>query len=206
MIAKLAGHIDTLSDNSVILNVGGVGYHVFCSQHTLASLPSSGEAASLLIETVVREDFIHLYGFFTAAERDCFRLLITVQGVGMRVAQALLSTLAPNDLQRAIVQQDKTALSRAEGVGPKLAARLVNELKDKVASLTLPAGATSASLHISQSNVYNDALSALVNLGYRSQEAALALQRTMLDEAMEAASVQDLIRQSLTLLSKGTAA
>ncbi|MFZ2006300.1 MAG: Holliday junction branch migration protein RuvA, partial [Stellaceae bacterium] len=138
MIAKLTGILDHIGADGAIVDVGGVGYLVFASTRTLGQL-QPGAAARLLIETHVREDHIHLYGFIDAAERDWFRLLTTVQGVGAKVALAILSAVAPNDLTLAIVAQDNAMLARADGVGPKLAARIVNELRDKVGGLALAA-------------------------------------------------------------------
>ena len=123
MIAKLAGLLDSAGSDSAIVDVGGVGYLVFCSGRTLAKLPAKGAPVSLLVETHVREDHIHLYGFADAAEREWFRLLTTVQGVGAKLGLAILGTLAPDDLARAIASGDKASLSRPAGVGPKLAAR-----------------------------------------------------------------------------------
>ncbi|HSR55563.1 MAG TPA: Holliday junction branch migration protein RuvA, partial [Alphaproteobacteria bacterium] len=131
MIASLKGLIESVGEDFAVIETGGVGYLVFCSARTLSALPPAGEAAALKIETHVREDHIHLYGFATAAERDWFRLLITVQGVGARVALAILSVLPPSDLGLALAAGDKAALGRAAGVGPKLAQRIVTELKDK---------------------------------------------------------------------------
>jgi holliday junction DNA helicase RuvA len=125
MIAKLSGLVDALGDDWAVIDVGGVGYLVFCSGRTLSRLPRLGEAARLLIETHVREDHIHLYGFAEEAERQWFRLLLTVQGVGSKVAMAILSALSADALTEAIGAGDKAMLSRAQGVGPKLAARLV---------------------------------------------------------------------------------
>ena len=139
MIAKLAGIVDQVGEDGAVIDVGGVGYLAFCSTRTLGQLPPAGEPVRLLIETHVREDHIHLYGFVDAAERDWFRLLTTVQGVGARLALAILSALTPEELGLAIVAQDNAVLARAEGVGPKLAARIVNELKDKVGGLALAA-------------------------------------------------------------------
>jgi len=175
MIAKLSGILDSLLPEGCIVDVGGVGYLVFCSGKTLARLPAPGEAVQLAIITHVREDHIHLYGFVDAAEREWFRLLTTVQGVGSKVALAILSALVPSELGTAIALQDKTALSRAEGVGPKLAARITNELKDKTAGIVLaPALAASraaAAGGVPLPGAADDAVSALVNLGYRRVEA-----------------------------------
>src|SRR4029077_13539959 len=156
-----------------VIDVGGVGYLAFCSTRTLGLLSPPGGPARLLIETHVREDHIHLYGFIDIAERDWFRLLTTVQGVGARLALAILSAVAPEALTLAILAQDKAALARAEGVGPKLAARIVNELRDKVGGLAaaapLPSAGTGAPL--AEQGAAADAVSALVNLGYRRAEA-----------------------------------
>ena len=135
MIAKLAGIVDQIGEDGAVVDVGGVGYLVFCSTRTIGRLPRAGAPVRLLIETHVREDHIHLYGFIDAAERDWFRLLTTVQGVGARLALAVLSAVTPEELSLAIVAQDRTVPARAEGVGPRLAARIVNELKDKVSGL-----------------------------------------------------------------------
>ena len=156
--------------------VEGVGYLVFCSARTLANLPGAGDPVVLLIETHVREDHIHLYGFADSAERDWFRLLSTVQGVGARMALAILSALPPAELVRAIAAQDKATLTRASGVGPKLAARIVAELKDKAGQIflgpvvALPGG-RAADAEAQIPIPYDDAISALVNLGYQRAEA-----------------------------------
>ncbi|AXO14525.1 Holliday junction branch migration protein RuvA [Thalassospira indica] len=137
MIAKLRGIVDFIGEDSVILDVNGVGYLVFASRRTLSMLPPKGGDAGLMIETHVREDHIHLYGFADNAEKQWFALLTTVQGVGAKVALALLSVLSPTDLLRALASQDTTALCRAPGIGPKVATRIVGELKDKAAKLNL---------------------------------------------------------------------
>lgn len=173
MIAKLTGILDHIGHDGAIVDVGGVGYLVFASTRTLGQL-QPGAAARLLIETNVREDHIHLYGFIDAAERDWFRLLTTVQGVGAKVALAILSAVAPNELTLAIVSQDKATMARADGVGPKLAARIVNELRDKVGGLALTATNAAAAPVAPAANdagATADAVSALVNLGYRRAEA-----------------------------------
>src|SRR5262247_367113 len=131
MIGKLKGIIDSYGDDSVILDVGGVGYLVHCSARTLQELPGTGQPATLAIETHVREDQIRLFGFLSDVEREWFRLLQTVQGVGTRVALSVLSTLKPADLATAVAMRDKAAVARTPGVGPKVAERIVTELKDK---------------------------------------------------------------------------
>lgn len=183
MIAALRGLVDHVGDDSAVIDVSGVGYLVFCSSRTLSALPRAGEAVSLRIETHVREDHIHLYGFSTEIERAWFRLLTTVQGVGARVALAILSALAPGDLARAIAAQDKAALGRASGVGPKLAARIAIELKDKAGAIALgPSGpeskgkekdkkAAKATDADAAERLVGDAVSALANLGYGRTEA-----------------------------------
>ena len=176
MIAKLTGMLDTVGEDRAIVDVSGVGYLVYCSARTLANLPSAGDPVVLLIETHVREDHIHLYGFADSAERDWFRLLSTVQGVGARMALAILSALPPAELVRAIAAQDKATLTRPSGVGPKLAARIVAELKDKAGQIflgpvvALPGGRT-ADAEAQIPIPYDDAISALVNLGYQRAEA-----------------------------------
>ena len=137
MIAKLSGRLDSLGADHAVIDVSGVGYLVFCPARTLGRLGALGTAVTVLVDTHVREDAITLYGFADAAERSWFRLLITVQGVGARVALALLGVLGPDDLVRAIAAQDRAALVRADGVGPKLATRILSELKDKAGGLAL---------------------------------------------------------------------
>ncbi len=175
MIGKLTGVLESSGEDWALIDVRGVGYLVFCSARTLERAGRQGDGVSLLVETHVREDHIHLYGFADPGERDWFRLLSTVQGVGAKMALAVLSTLSPTDLIRAIAAQDKAALTRANGVGPRLAARIVAELKDKAGTAALGpaaaigagAGAISAGLEAPA----EDALSALVNLGYGRSEA-----------------------------------
>jgi Holliday junction DNA helicase RuvA len=170
MIAKLAGVIDQIGPEAAVIDVGGVGYLAFCSTRTLGRLPAVGAPASVLIETHVREDHIHLYGFLDAAERDSFRQLMTVQGVGARLALAILSVVVPEELGAAILAQDKASLMRADGVGARLAARIVNELRDKVGvTAARPPVATIPS--VADAGPAADAVSALVNLGYRRAEA-----------------------------------
>ncbi len=199
MIARLTGIIDSAAADSAIVDVNGVGYLVFASARTLGQLPRAGEVASLLIETHVREDHIHLYGFASVEERDWFRLLTTVQGVGARLALALLGTLATAALGEAVLMQDKTSLTRAPGVGPKLAQRIVTELKDKVGGIAL-AGAAAAALDAEPKGPLADAVSALVNLGYRRVEAMGAVSAAARDLGRQA-STEALIRAGLKELS-----
>lgn len=181
MIAKLKGIVDSIGEDSVILDVNGVGYLVFCSGRTLSRLPEVGEQAVLIINTHVREDHIHLYGFLSSSERDWFNLLQTVQGIGARVALGILSVLAPDELAQAIAAQDKTAVGRAHGVGKKLAERVVNELKDKVgtlaASMGEPAPAQARVGAAAAPSLAADAVSALTNLGYRPGDAFAAVSK-----------------------------
>lgn len=180
MIAKLTGTLDEIGEHGCVIDVGGVGYQVFCSGRTLGRLPGSGESASLLIETHVRDDHIHLYGFADVSERAWFRLLTTVQGVGARMALALLSTLGPDEIALAIASEDKAALTRASGVGGKVAQRIIGELRDKAGDLA-PADGTGIAITgaqvigIPEAGAAADAVSALVNLGYRRSEAAGAV-------------------------------
>ena len=169
MIGKLKGTIDEIGDDHVVVDVHGVGYVAFCSARTLARLGSPGEAATLFIETYVREDQLKLFGFLSALEREWFRLLQSVQGVGSKVALAVLSTLTPGEIANAIALQDKTAISRAPGVGPKVAVRIVTELKNKAPAF---AGEAAVSIGLKQdlgeglaAAPVSDAVSALTNLG-----------------------------------------
>lgn len=199
MIGKLKGLIDSQGEDHVILDVQGVGYLVQCSGRTLAMLPPAGEPAIFAVETQMREDSIKLYGFLTEADRHWFRLLLTVQGVGAKVALAIQTVLDSAELAVAIASQDKAAVARAPGVGPKLAARIVAELKDKAPApgiavhLSRPSGTMAAAAQ--------DALSALINLGYgRSQAmAAVAASAAALGED---ATASDLIRHGLKELAK----
>jgi Holliday junction DNA helicase RuvA len=201
MIAKLRGAIENIEDGRCIIDVSGVGYLVFCSTRTLGALPNPPAIASLLVETQVREDAISLYGFATSPERDWFRLLTTVQGVGAKVALAILSALSPDQLIAAIATQDKAALTRSPGVGPKLAIRILSELREKAA--LMPGGGASPfppTLPTPKGNIA-DALSALTNLGYRRAEAEAALARAIEDNGQDAA-LDILIRAGLKALAK----
>ncbi|WP_262694787.1 Holliday junction branch migration protein RuvA [Kordiimonas aquimaris] len=206
MIAKLKGILDSAGEDWLIIDVGGVGYIAHGSSRTLGSMPRAGEAVGIHIETVVREDAITLYAFADIEERDLFRLLTSVQGVGAKVALAILSALSPTDLQNAIAAQDKTAVSRAKGVGPKVATRIVTELKDKVTGLIFkPKGVQVSQAAASDQNMGGnaalaDAVSALVNLGYKPVDAHGAVARAMNDLG-EDASVDALVPAALKELS-----
>ena len=199
MIAALRGPVEALEDGRCVIDVGGVGYLVQASSRTLAALPQPPALARLLVETQVREDAISLYGFVDTAERDWFRLLLTVQGVGAKVALGLLSALSPSDLVRAIAAGDRGSLTRAPGVGPKLAIRLLSELRDKAGAMPLGAGITPAMAPVA-AGPEADTLSALVNLGYRRSEAEPAVRRVLARLGDEAA-VGTLIRESLQELA-----
>lgn len=203
MIGKLTGLVDSVSGSQMVLDVQGVGYLVSCSAHTLRLAGKMGAPVSLFIETHVREDAINLYGFAEEAERDAFRLLTTVQGVGAKVALAILSLLSPERLAQAIAAQDKAALTAAEGVGPKLGLRIVTELKDKVSHVLVPfAGAKGDAVHsLPQGGLADDALSALLHLGYRRMEAFAAVAAAAA-KAGEGAKLDDLIRAALSELSR----
>src|ERR1700754_963694 len=205
MIGKLKGLIDSYGEDFVILDVGGVGYQVHCSVRTLQTLPSPGEAAVLSIETYVREDQIKLFGFRSDVEREWFRLLQTVQGVGAKVALAVLSTLPPFDLANAIALRDKAAVTRTPGVGPKVAERIVTELKDKAPAFAEVDPALvqlSGALEEKRApQPLSDAVSALVNLGYGQPQAAAAVAAAA-RSAGEGAEVKTLIRLGLKELAK----
>ena len=201
VIASLKGVLDSVAEESAIVDVGGVGYLVFCSGRTLSKLPRPGEAVRFVVETHVREDHIHLYGFAELGERDWFRLLTTVQGVGAKVGLAILSALGPEELVQVVVAQDKAAVSRANGVGPKLAGRIVLELKDKVSGLAPAAFEISAGLSVAAGGRPEDAVSALVNLGFQRTDAFGAVARAG-QKLGESAEVDALIRAGLQELSQ----
>lgn len=195
MIAHLKGRLESTGIDHAVIDVGGVGYLVGASSRTLQALGGVGKHVTIHTEMLVAEDFIRLVGFATADERDWFRLLTGVQGVGARVALAILSVLAPDELRTAIAKGDKASIGRANGVGPKLAQRIAMELKDKVggiapglagvAGATIPAGGASA-----------DAVSALLNLGFKPAEAARAVEAAA-EEVGEGASLDALVRLAL---------
>lgn len=199
MIAHLNGQLVGLGADSAVIDVGGVGYLVGASAKTLAALGAPGEAVMLHTEMLVGEDFIRLVGFASAGERDWFRLLTGVQGVGARVALAILSVLDPGDLARAIAAQDKAMVARANGVGPKLAERIVRELKDRVGDIALGPGAGRAAA--SAQGAAADALSALTGLGFRPGEASAAVAAAA-DELGEDASLDALVRLALRKAAK----
>jgi Holliday junction DNA helicase RuvA len=205
MIGKLKGTIDSYGEDFVIVDVNGVGYLVHCSTRTLQSLPAQGEAVTLAIETYVREDQIRLFGFQSDIEREWFRLLQTVQGVGARVALAVLGTLKPSDLANAIALRDKAMVARTPGVGPKVAERIVTELKDKAPAF---ADVDPAVIRLSGAveerrapQPVADAVSALVNLGYGQPQAAAAIAAAT-RSAGEGAETAQLIRLGLKELSR----
>lgn len=220
MIAKLRGMVDTIGEDYFIIDVNGVGYLVYASAKTLARL-HVGEGASILTETVVREDSITLFGFASALEKEWFITLTKVQGVGAKVCLSILSALTPLQLAQAISAQDKASFTRANGVGPKLAARIVTELKDKI--VTIPVAATTSAADIEKElnmdvdqevNAYEDslvamesnsansedAISALVNLGYQRMEAYRAVNKVQSENPN--ADVSELIRLSLKEFAK----
>lgn len=220
MIGKLRGLVDDTDEDSVILDVGGVGYHVFCSGRTLAALPPRGEMAQLVIETHVREDQFSLFGFPDTVEREWFRLLATVQRVGNKMALSILGAYSPEQLAHAILAKDTAAFSRISGVGPKLAERIVTELKDKVtkmptSSFTLAPAAVTATTEVeggkgkkkavaapAPDTTTDDAISALVNLGYSRSEAYGAALKAA-QEAKGKLTLDAMIRASLKELVRG---
>jgi Holliday junction DNA helicase RuvA len=204
MIGKLKGTLDSVGEDHLILDVHGVGYLVHASARTLGGLPAVGEALTLSIETHVREDMIRLFGFPTDLERDWFRLLQSVQGVGAKVALAVQSVLSPGDLASAIALQDKAMVGRANGVGPKLALRLVTELKGKVPTGGgIDAGTLGLQAALGEGvapTAIADAVSALTNLGYSSAQASAALARIVAREG-DGVKTETLIRMGLRELS-----
>jgi len=202
MIGLLTGIVVSTDADRCILDVNGVGYLVSASSRTLANLPAAPEKTRLLIETVVREDAIQLFGFLTSDEQEWFRLLTTVQGVGAKVALAILSVATPGDLVLSISAGDKAALTRAAGVGARLAERIVTELKSKVGKM--PAGgATPAGRSVSShatTSVENDALQALAGLGFRRAEAWPVLSRILVEH--EGAALDKVIRLALKDLAR----
>jgi holliday junction DNA helicase RuvA len=205
MIGKLKGIVDVVGEAHVIIDVNGVGYEVQASARTLRAL-QAGQATSLAIETHVREDAIRLYGFTSEVERAWFRTLQTVQGVGAKVALAVLGTLAPQDLANAIALQNWAAVEQTQGVGKKLAQRIVAELRDKapalsVAGLNVPAAAGKSAGRVPADNAAAEAISALTNLGYQPAAASQAI-AAALKEFGEGADTPKLIRRGLKELAR----
>ncbi len=197
MIAHLKGRLESTGIDHAVIDVGGVGYLVGASARTLAAIGPVGEAVMLHTEMLVAEDFIRLVGFASASERDWFRLLTGVQGVGARVALAILSALEPGDLSRAIAAQDKAMVARANGVGPKLAERIVRELKDKIGGIAIGG----ASVVTAPTGAGADAVSALLNLGFRPAEAASAVAAAE-EELGTGATLDALVRLALRKAAK----
>jgi Holliday junction DNA helicase RuvA len=200
MIGKLTGIVDSVAEDHAIIDVGGVGYLVHCPSSTLSRL-GAGASVSLMIETKVSEDAIRLYGFFTAEEREWFRLLQTVQNVGARVALNVLSALSSRELRRALALSDKPAIGRAQGVGPKLALRIVTELKDKAPSMMLRGtGDEAVAVALAPRGPEVDAVAALVKLGYSQGQAAESVARAARDLGEAPAAV--LIRECLRAMGR----
>jgi len=208
MLAKITGLIDSKSDGSVVIDVNGIGYLVHCSSKTISSMPLPGEKVSLLLETVVREDAFLLYGFEEEAARDWFKLLQTVKNVGARVALAILSISTPEILANAIINGNKTVLTDAPGVGPKLAERIISELKDKAAAdfnqnRNTELHSYRLNKKLDGEDIVGDAVSALLNLGYGQSEAVIAVQQVLKSKSEDSnLKVPALIRESLKELSK----
>ena len=200
MIAQLTGRVEALEDGRCVIDVNGVGYLVHASTRTLAALPAPPEGARLLVETHVREDAIVLYGFIDPAEREWFRLLTTVQGIGGRVALSVLSALSPADLVAAIASGDRASLTRAPGVGARLAVRLLTELRDKAGAMPTAPGFAAVAVAPPR-GAGEDAMSALVNLGYRRSEIQPVVARVM-ERLGEAATVDAVLRESLKELAQ----
>lgn len=205
MIASLRGRVVQLEDGAVVIDVNGVGYLVFCDGRTLGQITALGKEINLFIETHVREDHIHLYGFRTAVDREWFRILVSVQGVGAKVALSILSVLCPAQLATALAAQDNVPFTQASGVGSKLAQRIVSELKDKVSLLVEKLSPENGAISIqgspqeAVSSMRADAISALVNLGYQRSDAYSSVASISKDEGM---SVETLIKISLKQLAQ----
>ncbi|MEM6728243.1 MAG: Holliday junction branch migration protein RuvA [Pseudomonadota bacterium] len=209
MIGKIAGRLDYRSDDHVMVDVGGVGYLVYCSERTLSALPAAGEAVSLFTDLLVREDNLQLFGFLSLQEKEWHRLLMSVQGVGAKASMAILGVLSAEGVGRAIALGDWGSVAKAKGVGPKTAQRVVNELKDKAPTVmalgaSIPVAGPSSGVPASPPAVSQAqgaeaaALSALQNLGYAPSEAASAVAEAA---GQGAAGEADLIRSALKLLA-----
>lgn len=205
MIGKITGRLDIKGTDHVLIDTGGVGYIVYCSERTLAALPGRGEAAALYTDLVVREDLLQLFGFMTLAEREWHRLLTSVQGVGAKAALSIQGALGAEGVARAIALGDAGAVRQAQGVGPKLAQRVVNELKDKAPTMMAQSGATAdAPVEVldtggegsgATAGAQAAAMSALVNLGYAHGEAAQAVAEAAADEADEAGLIRSALKR-----------
>ena len=183
MIGKLTGRLDAVSDNGAIIDVGGVGYSVFTSSRTMSQLGSIGEVVTVLVETHVREDHIHLYAFYSDDEKRWFQTLQTVQGVGSKAALAILSALTSEDIMNSLLSEDKTMFVRADGVGQKLATRIVSELKDKVDGFFAGNVNNIQTTTSPDNSLIADAISAMVNLGFSRFEAQKAVSKASNYEA-----------------------
>ncbi len=196
MIGRLIGRLDVVDEDRVILDVQGVGYRLACSARTVSALAQQEGDVRLLVETIIRDDRIVLYGFADAAEQATFTMLTAVQGVGPRGALAILSVLGPDDLVEAVRAHDRRSIARASGVGQKLAARVVTELADRLEGMTLPSGTVADT---TAAGLESDAIAALVNLGYTRSEAWRAV--TSVRQAADA-GLDSLIRASLKELAR----
>ncbi len=206
MIGKLTGIVEEISSENILLSVGGVGYLVYCTTPTLHTLTSQQGVQSLFIEMVVREDSLTLYGFLNSLEKEWFKLLQTVQGVGARVALGILSTFSPFALYTFLIQEDKKSLSTCDGVGPKLAMRLVTELKETLLKkpkfsqeFSLDSSVLSSSIEVSSSPIDQDVLLALEHLGYKRNDALTALSQVRTQTS--SSSVEELLKKTLAHLS-----
>lgn len=200
MIAKLTGKLDSQFDSSVVVDVQGVGYALLCSQNTLRHLPELGNICALFVEPLIRQDSFTLFGFLTESERSLFRLLLTVQGVGGKVCLSILSVLTPSQIQTHILAQDHNPFTQAEGVGPKLAQRIVRELKDKMSGMIGKTTENFVSMTQISSSVHEEAISALVNLGYKKQQALEAVYR-ITEKNTDPISLNELIPLALKQLT-----
>ena len=204
MIGKLKGIIDSTGEDWAIIDVGGVGYQVACSARTLAALPGPGEATEVFVKTLVSQDAIRLAGFASAGERDWFNLLLTVQGVGTKVALSILSTISASEVANAIAVGDKAMISRAPGVGPRVAQRIISELKDKApafAPVDPGLAGLAAAMDAPVPTAAADAVSALVNLGYGQTQAGAGV-AAVLAKAGDEATAETLIRLALKELAR----
>lgn len=203
MIAKLTGTLDSRFETSIVIDVNGVGYALLCSQNTLKDIPSEGSSCCLFVEPLIRAENITLFGFSTEIERSIFRLLLTVQGVGGKVCLAILSVLTPSQIQNSILIQDHVPFTQADGVGPKVAQRIVRELKEKVGFVTTkdPLN-TGIAFSKTPSSLQQEVVSALMNLGYKKQEALTAVSQVM-ENASESLSLNQMIPLALKQLGRG---